>query len=53
MGITLRITEFSDFFHHPVFEQLENTMFGELDLFLASGGGEGEEDTSFGSLNQR
>jgi hypothetical protein len=33
---------FLDFFHHPDFQELENTTFRKLDLFPSSGVGEGK-----------
>jgi hypothetical protein len=45
------ITGFLDFFHHPLFWKLENTIFRKLDLFLSSGGG-GEDTYSVGSLRK-
>jgi hypothetical protein len=46
----VRITEFLDFFHHPVFKRIENMTFRKLDLFPSSG--EGEDIYSVGSLRK-
>jgi hypothetical protein len=45
-----RITEFSDFVHLPVLQELENTTFRKLDLFPASGDGGGVKPVLSGHL---
>jgi hypothetical protein len=51
MCITLIITGFLIFVHHPVFEELDNTTFRKLDLFPSSGE-RGETPTQLGPLER-
>jgi hypothetical protein len=48
-NILIRTAGFLDFFHSPVFSEIENTMFRKLDLFTSSGVG-GKTPTQLGPL---